>query len=121
MPLAALTALASSRFPPDGGEQESARSTPEISLATPASSPSDRAIACNEDHEIEAISEPSPGDPAQLHLRVFSDVLARSRKPIKDAAYWRERDRQIVARACETPEAMTAYWLEELATEEVAA
>jgi len=87
--------------------------------ATPASSPGDRAIACNEDHEIEASTEPSPGDPAQLHLRVFADVLARSREPIKDVAYWRERERQIVAQACPTPEAMTAFWLSAL--EEVAA
>jgi len=119
MPLAELTALASSRFSPDSGEQESPRQAPEPMPATPASSPRDRAIAGNEDPEIVVISEPSPGDPAQLHLRVFSDVLARSREPIKDVAYWRERDRQIVAQACPTPEAMRAFWLSAL--EEVAA
>jgi len=121
MPLAELTALANgSRVSPDGRQPESARQAPEPMPATPEPASGDRAIAGRVDGEV-ASTEPVSADPAQLHLRVFADVLARSRKPIKDAAYWRERDRQIVARACETPEAMTAYWLEELATEEVAA
>jgi len=120
MPLAELTALAGgSRFSPESGQQESPRATPEPMPATPASASGDGVTAYNDEDGDVASTEPVSAEPVQRHLRVFSDVLARARKPVKDASWWRERERQTEATACKTPEAMTAYWLEAL--EEVAA
>jgi len=118
-PLAALTALASSRFSPDSGQQESPRATPEPMPATPASAPNVGVAAYNDKDGDVASTEPVSAEPVQRHLRVFADVLARARKPVKDASWWRERERQTEAQACETRESMTAFWLSALA--EVAA